>query len=49
MIRYSIYVFVVLSLINVAEKFATQDYLHLGVACVLVFMSLTALMLSIGE
>lgn len=49
MIRYSIYAFVFLSLVNAAQKFLAQDYLHLGVACVMVFVSLTALILALGE
>ncbi len=49
MIRYAIYLFVGLSLINAAEKLLSRDWAHLGVASVLVFMSVSAWILSLGE
>lgn len=49
MIRYAIYLFVFLSLINFADKIIHFDVGHLGVAAVLVFMSLAAFIMSTDD
>lgn len=49
MIRYAIYLFVGVSLANAADKLVHYDLGHLGVAAVLVFMSVAAWILTLQD
>ena len=49
MIRYAIYLFVLLALFNFADKILHYDLGHLGVAAVLVFMSVAAAMVTLDD
>jgi hypothetical protein len=49
MIRWSIYVFVAVSLFNFGQKLLEKDLVHLGVAATLVFMSMAALIMSLDD
>lgn len=49
MIRWAIYLFVAVSLYNFGQKILAYDLGHLGVAAVLVFMSVAAAMLTLED
>lgn len=49
MVRYAIYLFMFLSFVNIAQRFLTRDWTHIAVGAVLVFMSLTAFMLTLDD
>lgn len=49
MIRYAIYLFMFLSFVNIGERLITKDWTHVAVGAVLVFMSLTAFMLTLDD
>ena len=49
MIRYAIYLFALLSLFNFADKILHYDLGHLGIAAVLVFLSVAAAMVTLDD